>query len=170
MCKKQVSAVKYLKYILWKAQRGQIWFLQCFCNLWILLKNVMNISQNSQSENTVSRTWSNQMQISCTCDWGEEDSHQQCEGGGDVRKNVGMVGWCWVDVIGGPQEVFLHNVSFAEVVAPQVLCGQWTVLNAEKHPRVDSVKQLQFYQLNKWRASCYLWWCHWPDPGCLWSQ
>lgn len=46
-------------------------------------------------------------------------------------------------VIGGQQEVFLHNVSFAEVVAPQVLCGQES---DRLVCSVEIVKELHFYQ------------------------
>lgn len=106
----------------------------------------MNVRQNTQYENALSRTWLNQFNISCTCDWGEEDAHQQCERGGDVSKNILMLSWCRVAVIGGQQEVFLHNVSFAEVVAPQVLCGQ-------EGDRLAQRWHTLFVQLRLWRSS-----------------
>lgn len=59
-----------------------------------------------------------------TSDRGEEDAHQQGEGGGDVSKHVGMMGGCWRRLLRGPDGTFLHHVSFAEVGAPQVLCQE----------------------------------------------
>ncbi len=67
-------------------------------------------------------------QTVCTCDGGEEDAHQQREGGGDVSKHIRLLGGCRMCGMRGFKGAFLHHVPFAEVGAPQVLYGggDWT--------------------------------------------
>lgn len=57
----------------------------------------------------------------CTCDRGEEDAHQQCEGGGDVSEHIRLLSGCRMCNMRGVKGAFLHHVTFAEVGAPQVL-------------------------------------------------
>lgn len=56
----------------------------------------------------------------CTCDRGEEDAHQQCEGGGDVSKHIRLMGGCWMSNMKGADGAFLHHIPFAKIGAPQV--------------------------------------------------
>lgn len=63
----------------------------------------------------------NKTETLCTCDRGEEDAHQQCEGGGDVSKHIRLLSGCRMCDMRRVKGAFLHHVPFAEVGAPQVL-------------------------------------------------